>query len=123
MTEEQKKELAEIRAQLDGGAAQESLQKIEALQSAVEGPDAAEVFYLRGVAQAALGAKSDAEQSFMTAYSIVRFGRNADARRLLGKTAEQLGQKDEALAAYRDVLAEVPDDAEATAALKRLQSA
>ena len=121
LSDTQQASLAQIQQQIDGGQAQEALAALDTLQHEVEGPGAAQVFYARGLAQEALGQGDDAQQSFMTAYSIVRFGRDTAARRLLGKAAEKVGQKDEAVGAYEAILQAEPGDAEATAALARLR--
>ena len=121
LSDPQQAQLSQIQQQIQGGQAQEALAALDTLQHQVEGPGAAAVFYARGLAQDALGQPGDAQQSYMTAYSIVRFGRDAAARRLLGQAAEKVGQKDEAISAWEAVLQAAPGYAEATQALGRLK--
>lgn len=121
MTDAQRTAVAGFYKQIEAGKAKEALQAIEAMQREVEGPEAAEIFYVRGLAQAALGDTKGADQSYMTAYSVVRYGRNEAARRLLGRVTGKLNLPDEARAAWDDVLKEVPGDPEATAALAKLK--
>jgi cytochrome c-type biogenesis protein CcmH/NrfG len=47
--------------------------------------------------------------------------KNVEAARLVASLLEELGERKEALAAYERVLTLVPDDPEATAAVKRLE--
>jgi tetratricopeptide (TPR) repeat protein len=115
-------ELARIRDQIERGQYDEALQSVISIQAIVEGTAGAQTFLLRGLALAGMAQPDRAERSFRTAYSIVRYAPTTDAtaQRLLAEAAEHLGLRAEALAAYHHVLAAVPGDAKAKAAVERL---
>lgn len=115
-------ELMRIKEMIKQGHFDDALQAVIAVQQGLEGIQGATAFLLRGMALAGMSQPERAERSYRTAYSIVRYAPESElvAQRILGEAAEYIGQKDEAIAAHRAVLAAVPDDAVAQAGLARL---
>ncbi|MDY0061792.1 MAG: tetratricopeptide repeat protein [Myxococcota bacterium] len=124
LNDEQRGWLAEIDALIARADWAGAKARIEEVQQRMEGPWATRIFIQKGIVLQALGNARGADQSFMTAYSVLKYGPEDDPelQGILGRACAELGLADEARAAYQRVLAVRPDDEAARAGLARLGS-